>query len=153
MASSTTIGYPERIAGAVTLASSARLTTQALAFDVVGRNAIRRDVNYKGGQYVDKGTMPAAGLALARMLGHITYLSPESMRDKFEADRLQPREFATEFEKKFSVGSYLAYQGDKFVERFDANSYCKLSLAMDLFDIGKNVEELAANLASSRCRW
>jgi homoserine O-acetyltransferase len=147
------VRYPERIAGAVTLASSARLTTQALAFDVVGRNAIRRDVNYKGGQYVDKGTMPAAGLALARMLGHITYLSPESMRDKFEADRLQPREFATEFEKKFSVGSYLAYQGDKFVERFDANSYCKLSLAMDLFDIGKNVEELAANLASSRCRW
>jgi homoserine O-acetyltransferase len=147
------IRYPDRIAGAVTLASSARLTTQALAFDVVGRNAIRRDANYKGGQYVDKGGLPAAGLALARMLGHITYLSPESMREKFEADRLQPREFDTEFEKKFSVGSYLAYQGDKFVERFDANSYIKLSLAMDLFDLGKTAEELTANLRRSQCRW
>jgi homoserine O-acetyltransferase/O-succinyltransferase len=147
------IRYPERIVGAVTLASCARLTTQALAFDVVGRNAIRRDSNYKSGQYIDKDTVPAAGLALARMLGHITYLSPESMREKFEADRFQPREFATQFEKKFSVGSYLAYQGDKFVERFDANSYIKLSLAMDLFDIGKNTEELSANLARSQCRW
>jgi homoserine O-acetyltransferase/O-succinyltransferase len=145
--------YPDRIGGAVTLASCARLTTQALAFDVVGRNAIQRDANFKSGQYVDKGTVPAAGLALARMLGHITYLSPESMRDKFEADRLQPREFATKFEKRFSIGSYLAYQGDKFVERFDANSYIKLSLAMDLFDIGKSTEELAANLGQSRCRW
>jgi homoserine O-acetyltransferase/O-succinyltransferase len=148
-----TMRYPDRIAGAVTLASCARLTTQALAFDVVGRNAIRRDANYKGGQYVDKDTVPAAGLALARMLGHITYLSPESMREKFGADRLQPRDFATKFEKKFSVGSYLAYQGDKFVERFDANSYIKLSLAMDLFDIGKTTEELAANLSRSQCRW
>jgi homoserine O-acetyltransferase len=147
------IRYPERIGGAVTLASCARLTTQALAFDVVGRNAIRRDSNYRSGQYIDKGTTPAAGLALARMLAHITYLSPESMREKFEADRLQPREFATEFEKKFSVGSYLAYQGDKFVERFDANSYVKLSLAMDLFDVGGNEEEIAANLDKTSCRW
>lgn len=147
------IRYPDRVAGAVTLASSARLTTQALAFDVVGRNAIRRDANYRSGQYVDKDTVPAAGLAIARMLGHITYLSPESMRDKFGADRLQPREFATEFEKNFSVGSYLAYQGDKFVERFDANSYIKLSLAMDLFDLGKTEEELAESLHGSQCRW
>jgi homoserine O-acetyltransferase len=124
-----------------------------LAFDVVGRNAIRRDPNFEGGQYLDKDIMPAVGLALARMLGHITYLSPESMREKFGADRLQPREFATDFEKKFSIGSYLAYQGDKFVERFDANSYIKLSLAMDLFDLGSNLEELSANLIRSQCRW
>ncbi|MBP1623129.1 MAG: Homoserine O-acetyltransferase, partial [Acidobacteria bacterium] len=147
------IRYPERVAGAVALATSARLTTQALAFDVVGRNAIRRDPNFEGGQYIDKGFTPAVGLAIARMLGHITYLSPQSMREKFGADRLQPREFATEFEKKFSVGSYLAYQGDKFVERFDANSYIKLSLAMDLFDLGSTAEELRANLSSSQCRW
>jgi len=145
--------YPERLAGAVTLASCARLSTQAIAFDVVGRNAIRRDANFEGGQYLDRGVSPAAGLALARMLGHITYLSPESMREKFEKDRLQPREFATEFEKKFSVGSYLAYQGDKFVERFDPNSYIELSLAMDLFDIGRNAEELKASLSQARCRW
>jgi homoserine O-acetyltransferase len=145
--------YPDRVAGAVALATSARLTTQALAFDVVGRNAIQRDPNFKGGQYLDNDTVPAVGLALARMLGHITYLSPEAMREKFGANRLQPREFATEFEKKFSVGSYLAYQGDKFVERFDANSYLKLSLAMDLFDLGETAEALSANLRRSQCRW
>ena len=147
------VRYPDRVAGTVALATSARLTTQALAFDVVGRNAIRRDENFRGGQYLDDGTTPAVGLAIARMLGHITYLSPQSMREKFGANRLQPREFDTEFEKKFSVGSYLAYQGDKFVERFDANSYIKLSLAMDLFDLGGNQETLSANLALSRCRW
>jgi homoserine O-acetyltransferase/O-succinyltransferase len=147
------IRYPDRVAGVVTLATSARLTTQALAFDVVGRNAIQGDPNFKGGQYLDKETIPAVGLALARMLGHITYLSPESMRQKFGADRHQPREFDTDFEKKFSVGSYLAYQGDKFVERFDANSYIKLSLAMDLFDMGNTAEELSANLSRSQCRW
>jgi homoserine O-acetyltransferase/O-succinyltransferase len=145
--------YPDRVAGVVALATSARLTTQALAFDVVGRNAIRRDPDYKAGQYLDKHTVPAVGLALARMLGHITYLSPESMREKFGADRHQPREFATDFEKKFSIGSYLAYQGDKFVERFDANSYIKLSLAMDLFDLGNTAEELAENLSRSQCKW
>jgi homoserine O-acetyltransferase len=147
------IQYPDEVAGAVALATSARLTTQALAFDVVGRNAIRRDANFNGGQYLDNGSIPAVGLALARMLGHITYLSPESMREKFGADRLRPREIETEFEKKFSVGSYLAYQGDKFVERFDANSYIKLSLAMDLFDLGRTAEELKANLIRSQCRW
>lgn len=145
--------HPDRIKGAIALATSARLTTQALAFDVVGRNAIRRDPDFRGGQYLEENTIPAVGLALARMLGHITYLSPEAMREKFGADRLQPRELATEFEKEFSVGSYLAYQGDKFVERFDANSYIKLSLAMDLFDLGDTAEELARNLAPSQCRW
>jgi homoserine O-acetyltransferase len=145
--------HPDRVSGTVALATCARLTTQALAFDVVGRNAIRRDANYKAGQYLDKGTVPAAGLAIARMLGHITYLSPQSMREKFGANRLQPRELDTEFEKHFSVGSYLAYQGDKFVERFDANSYVKLSLAMDLFDLGDNPEKLSASLAPSKCRW
>jgi homoserine O-acetyltransferase/O-succinyltransferase len=147
------IRYPDRVAGAIAIATSARLTTQALAFDVVGRNAIRRDPNFKGGQYLDKGTIPSVGLALARMLGHITYLSPESMREKFESDRLKPRDLATDFEKKFSVGSYLAYQGDKFVERFDANSYIKLSLALDMFDLGNSPEELSRNLRPSTCRW
>jgi homoserine O-acetyltransferase/O-succinyltransferase len=147
------VRYPDRVAGAIAIATSARLTTQALAFDVVGRNAIRRDPNFKGGQYLDKDTVPSVGLALARMLGHITYLSPQSMREKFESDRLKPRDLPTDFEKRFSVGSYLAYQGDKFVERFDANSYIKLSLALDLFDLGNTPEELSRNLRPSTCRW
>jgi len=143
---------PARVRSAVALATSARLTMQALAFDVIGRNAILRDPNFRGGQYYGNGG-PSVGLALARMLGHITYLSPQAMKDKFEADRLDPRDISTEFEKKFSIGSYLAYQGDKFVERFDANSYITLSLAMDLFDLGATPEDLSAALARSQCSW
>ena len=145
--------HPDRLRGAVVLASSPRLTSQALAFDVVGRNAIRRDPHYHGGQYYDKPHGPAVGLALARMIGHITYLSAEAMSQKFEGDRLHPREEAIEFEKTFSVGSYLGHQGTKFVERFDANSYLTLSLAMDLFDLGGTPDQLAANFRPARCRW
>jgi len=145
--------YPERLRGAVVLASSPRLTSQALAFDVVGRNAIRRDPFFYGGQYYDQPHGPAVGLALARMIGHITYLSPEAMNQKFEGDRLHPREEAIEFEKTFSVGSYLGHQGTKFVERFDANSYLALSFAMDLFDLGGTPEQLAASFRPARCRW
>ena len=75
------------------------------------------------------------------------------MTEKFEADRLKPRDVAIEFEKRFSVGSYLGYQGAKFVERFDANSYLTLSVAMDLFDLGSTPEELAAAFRSARARW
>jgi homoserine O-acetyltransferase len=87
------------------------------------------------------------------MVGHITYLSPEAMAEKFEGDRLSPREISTEFEKKFSVGSYLAYRGSKFVEIFDANSYVTLSMAMDLFDMGKDPEQLIEVFGRSKCRW
>ena len=141
------------MAGVVALATSPRLTTQALAFDVVGRNAICRDPHYHDGQYYDQPSGPKVGLAVARMLAHITYLSPESMDEKFEANRLQPREIQTQFENKFSVGSYLAYQGHRFVERFDANSYITLSMAMDLFDLGGTPEALRASVAASTCRW
>jgi homoserine O-acetyltransferase len=145
--------YPDRVAGVVALATSPRLNTQALAFDVVGRNAILRDPHFHGGQYYGHEHGPEVGLALARMIGHITYLSPEAMKAKFEADRLHPRELATEFEKKFSVGSYLGYQGAKFVERFDANSYVTLSLAMDVFDLGSTPAELAATFRRTQSRW
>jgi homoserine O-acetyltransferase len=145
--------HPDRVRGLIALATSARLTSQALAFDVVGRNAILRDPNFHGGQYYDRPQGPAVGLALARMIGHITYLSPEAMAEKFEADRLKPRDVAIEFEKRFSVGSYLGYQGAKFVERFDANSYLTLSVAMDLFDLGRTPEELAATFSHARARW
>jgi homoserine O-acetyltransferase len=145
--------FPDRVTGVATLATSPRLTSQALAFDVVGRNAILRDPHYHGGQYYDQATGPGVGLAIARMIGHITYLSQEAMSQKFDATRLQPREVAVEFEKKFSVGSYLGYQGVKFVERFDANSYMTLSLAMDLFDLGGTTAALAATFAKAKCRW
>jgi len=145
--------YPDRVQGVVPVASSPRLTTQALAFDVVGRNAIRRDPRYHGGQYYGKGPGPEVGLAIARMIGHITYLSREAMRKKFDADRLKPRDVAVEFEKTFSVGSYLGHQGTRFVERFDANSYLVLSMAMDLFDLGATPAALTDALQPARCRW
>ncbi len=147
------VRHPDRVRGCAALATSARLTSQALAFDVVGRNAILHDPHCAGGQYYDGGGGPVVGLALARMLAHITYLSREAMTAKFDADRLEPRDVATAFEKNFSVGSYLAYQGHKFVERFDANSYVTLSMAMDLFDLGATDGALEAALGRSRCRW
>ena len=144
---------PERVVGAIAVATSARLTSQALAFDVVGRNAILRDPAYHKGRYYEQECGPTVGLAIARMLGHITYLSRESMMQKFDAERLKPRRVQTQFETKFSVGSYLAYQGDRFGERFDANSYLTLSMAIDLFDLGDTPEELAKVLQRSSCRW
>lgn len=145
--------FPERVQAVVPVATSARLTSQALAFDVVGRNAIRRDPAYHGGQYYGEKRTPEVGLAIARMIGHITYLSQEAMTKKFDADRLRPRDVPTNFEKIFSVGSYLGHQGDRFVERFDANTYITLSMAMDLFDLGSTPEELAATFRGAPCRW
>jgi homoserine O-acetyltransferase len=145
--------HPDYMRGIILLATSPRLTAQAVAFDVVGRNAILRDPHYHGGQYYERPNGPRVGLALARMIGHITYLSPEAMTQKFEPDRLQPRDVAIEFEKRFSVGSYLGYQGAKFVERFDANSYLVLSMAMDLFDLGSTPADLASTFQKCRCRW
>jgi len=145
--------YPDRTRAVIPIATSPRLTSQALAFDVVARNAILRDPNYREGQFYDGGPEPTVGLAIARMLGHITYLSREAMTEKFEADRLKPRDIPTRFEKRYSVGSYLAHQGHKFVERFDANSYVTLSLAMDQFDLGATHAELTESLRQSACRW
>ena len=105
------VRHPDKVRGVVALATSARLTSQAIAFDVVGRNAILHDPHFHNGQYYDCPHGPDVGLALARMIGHITYLSPESMQEKFEADRLHPRDVAIEFEKNFSVGSYLGLPG------------------------------------------
>jgi len=153
MALDWTTRFPDRMAGAVVIAASARLTSQALAFDIVARNAITNDSHFYGGQYYDKEQGPTVGLAIARMLGHITYLSRESMVKKFDADRYKGRDMDTAFETAFSVGSYLAHQGDKFVERFDANSYLSLSWAMDTFDFGNTQRELVDRLRGTMCRW
>jgi len=147
------IRFPERLRACIALATSARLTSQALAFDVIGRNLIQHDPHYHGGQYYDHPIAPKTGLALARMLAHITYLSSDSMDAKFDATRLTPRQISTAFEKRFSVGAYLAHQGGKFVERFDANSYVTLSLMMDMFDLGETPEKLMQALSPSTCRW
>lgn len=146
------IEQPDHVASSIIVAAAPRLSSQGIAFDVVGRNAIRHDPNFAEGQYYG-GPAPEAGLALARMLAHITYLSDESMRAKFDPTRLRPRTIDTGFESTFSVGSYLAHQGDRFVERFDANSYVTLSTAMDLYDLGETPQKLARSLEPSTCRW
>ena len=143
--------HPGRIQTCVAIATSPRLTAQALAFDVIGRNAIQTDPHFHGGQYYDQANQPDTGLAIARMLGHITYLSSEAMDAKFDPDRLDPRDIRTEFEKRFSVGSYLAHQGKKFTQRFDANSYVTISMAMDLFDLGKTRDALIERFRGSSC--
>lgn len=147
------IRYPDRAVGAIPLATSPRVTSQALAFDIVGRNAILEDPNFHGGQYYAASSGPTTGLAIARMIGHITYLSREAMARKFEADRYQPRSGSTDFESRFSIGTYLGYQGEKFVERFDANSYITLTKAMDLFDLGTTRQAVAERLSASQARW
>ena len=143
--------HPDCVQSCMALATSARLTNQALAFDVIGRNAIQTDPHFCDGQYYGRDQLPDTGLAIARMLGHITYLSSEAMEAKFEEDRNAPRNVATAFEKRFSVGSYLAHQGKKFTQRFDANSYVTITLAMDRFDLGRGAEALTASLAPARC--
>lgn len=152
MALTWAVRHPERVGAAVLLATTHCLSSQALAFDVVGRNAIFKDPNYNNGQYYDREKKPDDGLAIARMIGHVTYLSDRTMSRKFDPDREHPREVAYAYEKEFSVGSYLAYQGGRFVERFDANSYVTLSLAMDQFNLGRDYESIEAALARVRCR-
>ncbi|MBM01102.1 MAG: homoserine O-acetyltransferase [Chloroflexi bacterium] len=145
--------FPDKIKSVIGLATSARLTNQALAFDIVGRNAIKKDPRFKEGNYYDAEEKPEDGLAIARMLAHITYVSKDSMKNKFDNTRYEPKEITTEFEKRFSVGTYLAYQGTKFVDRFDANSYITLSTAVDYFDLGGTINEIKNNLKKTKCEW
>jgi homoserine O-acetyltransferase len=128
------IDHPEELDGAAIIAASARLTAQNIAFSAVAREAIMRDPDFAGGDYYDRERRPDAGLALARMIGHITYLSEESMREKF-GRRIQDAEVPRfGFDVDFQVESYLHYQGQSFVERFDANTYLYMGRTMDYFD-------------------
>ena len=128
------VRYPESTASAIPIASAARLSAQGIAFNEVGRQAIMADPNWQGGHYYGK-KLPHAGLAVARMVGHITYLSDEQMHAKF-GRRLQNREsLGYDFQSEFQVESYLRYQGNAFVGRFDANTYLYVTKAIDYFDI------------------
>ena len=126
--------YPDRVRAAIPLATTKRHSALAIAFNEVARQAIMADPDWRGGNYYD-GAKPARGLAVARMVGHITYLSDEAMRRKF-GRRLQDKsDFSFNFDVDFQVESYLRYQGTKFVERFDANSFLYITKAADYFDI------------------
>jgi homoserine O-acetyltransferase len=128
------LAYPERVERAVILAASARLSTQGLAFNAVARHCILNDPRFAGGDYYGNGGGPDVGLAAARMLAHITYLSDEGMHEKFGRRLQHNSEQKAGFGIEFAVESYLDYQGRAFVERFDANSYLYITRAMDYYD-------------------
>jgi homoserine O-acetyltransferase len=143
-----TVSYPERVRAALPLATTARHSPMLIAFSEVGRQAIYADPNWNGGDYYDKAR-PNAGLAVARMVGHITYLSEESMHQKF-GRRLQERErFGYDFTTDFAIESYLRYNGNRFTERFDANSYLYVTKAMDYFDLCNDYSSLTNAFARS----
>ncbi len=128
------VRHPERVASVIPIATAARLSAQGIAFNEVGRQAIMADPAWQGGDYAGKAG-PLSGLAIARMIGHITYLSDEQMHAKF-GRRLQDRaRFGYGFATEFEVESYLRYQGDSFVRRFDANTYLYITKSMDYFDL------------------
>jgi homoserine O-acetyltransferase len=128
------VSFPDSVERVIVLASTPRLSAQGIAFNAVGRNAIMSDERWQNGDYYGKEP-PARGLSIARMVGHITYLSDESMHNKF-GRRLQEREsFGFDLADQFEVESYLEYKGGSFVDRFDANTYIYLSKAIDYFDL------------------
>lgn len=144
------VAYPEMVASSIVLASTARLTAQGIAFNAVGRNAIMSDARFQSGNYYE-AELPAQGLSIARMVGHITYLSDESMGMKFGRKLQERAAYGFDFADQFQVESYLEYQGDKFVDRFDANSYIYLSKAMDYYDLGERyggLEQAAARISA-----
>jgi len=145
------VRYPERVVSAIPLATTMRHSALAIAFNEVARQSIMADPNWNHGDYYE-GAKPALGLAVARMIGHITYLSDESMRLKF-GRRLQDKsDFSFNFDADFQVESYLRYQGRKFVDRFDANSFLYITKAADYFDLGKQHGDGSAVKALSKAR-
>ncbi|NOX26001.1 MAG: homoserine O-acetyltransferase, partial [Deltaproteobacteria bacterium] len=128
------IRYPEMVFSAILLATTQRHSALAIAFNEVARQAIMADPNWQEGNYY-QGTKPDTGLAVARMIGHITYLSDEAMRHKFGRRLQDKKDFSFNFDADFQVESYLRYQGKKFVERFDANSFLYITKAADYFDL------------------
>ena len=127
------VSYPGRIHSAVPIATTLKHVPQQIAFDEVGRQAIMADVNWRDGDYYGHDP-PARGLAVARMVGHITYMSDTSMAEKFGRQQ-KPNEQKSKFGADFEVEGYLRYRGDNFVKRFDANSYLYITKAMDRFDL------------------
>ena len=132
-----TVSFPERVRKAVVIATTACSTPQQIAFNEVGRKAITTDPSWNGGDYYGK-TAPDHGLALARMVGHITYLSNESMHEKFGRALQGKDRIGFDFSTDFAVESYLHHQGDTFTKRFDANSYLYITKAIDYFDLTKD---------------
>lgn len=142
--------FPERIRHAVAIASAPKLSAQNIAFNEVARQAILSDPDFCGGHYADRGILPTRGLRLARMIGHITYLSDDQMNEKF-GRQLRRGELGFDYGADFEIESYLRYQGDKFAAFFDANTYLLTTKALDYFDPASAHDgDLSAALAPAR---
>ncbi|MCH2211306.1 MAG: homoserine O-acetyltransferase [Fuerstiella sp.] len=148
------VRFPDQIASAIIVAAGHRLSAQGIAFNAVGRRAIYADPGFDKGNYGPE-TPPRFGLALARMIAHITYLSEDSIELKFGRRLQDSDKFAFDMlkETEFKIESYLHYQGKRFVQRFDANSYLYLTRAMDYFDLAESHDSLAAACRRASCRF
>jgi homoserine O-acetyltransferase len=144
--------YSDMLAAAIPIAGTWRHSAQQIAFNEVGRQAIMSDPDWNEGDYYD-GKLPARGLSVARMVGHVTYMSDESMREKFGRRLREKERFGFDFEIDFEVESYLRYRGLQFVDRFDANSYLYITKAMDYFDVSNGHGSLAAALENTTARF
>ncbi|MER1974215.1 MAG: homoserine O-acetyltransferase, partial [Psychrobacter alimentarius] len=127
------VDYPDRLKRCVVIASTPKLSAQNIAFNEVARQSILSDPDFKDGRYLQAGTYPRRGLILARMVGHITYLTDDAMKAKFGRD-LKSGKFMYGYDVEFQVESYLRYQGERFSENFDANTYLLMTKALDYFD-------------------
>jgi homoserine O-acetyltransferase len=134
-----TLSYPDKVRSCIMTASTAAIQTQGLAWNAIARNAIMADPAWQGGAYYDTGQVPAAGMGVARMVGHVTYLSDESIRSKFGRDLQQRDDLSyTVSAADFAVESYLRHQAEGFVKRFDPNSYLYISRALTYFDAARS---------------
>jgi homoserine O-acetyltransferase/O-succinyltransferase len=146
------VTYPDRVAAAIPIATTARHSPQQIAFNEVGRQAIMADPDWNNGNYYDSRP-PGRGLGIARMVGHITYMSDESMREKFGRRLREKERFGFDFSVDFEVESYLRYRGSQFVNRFDANSYLYITKAEDYFDLTNGTGSLAAAFGKAQARF
>ena len=145
-----TLSFPDRIRHALVIAAAPRLSTQNIAFNDVARQAIVSDPDFHGGNFYAHRAIPARGLKLARMLGHITYLSEDLLMEKF-GRVLKRDEYGFNYDVEFEIESYLRYQGDKFAQVFDANTYLLMTKALDYFDPAKETGgDLARALSAAR---
>ncbi len=147
------VDYPNRLKNCVVIASTPKLSAQNIAFNEVARQSILSDPDFHGGRFLEQKTLPKRGLILARMVGHITYLSEDAMKQKFGRD-LKSGNFLYGYDVEFQVESYLRYQGEQFSRNFDANTYLIMTKALDYFDPARDFEgNLNKALAPATCRF
>ena len=147
------VDFPARLRHCVVIASTPKLSAQNIAFNEVARQSILSDPDFHGGRYLEAGTYPRRGLILARMVGHLTYLTDDAMKQKFGRD-LKSGTFQYGYDVEFQVESYLRYQGEQFSKNFDANTYLLMTKALDYFDPAREyADDLPAAFARAQCRF